>query len=182
MSAVVPVTFAHMISIKRLTRDDALMLSNIGGITLLQSHGHSAPKEVMQVYVDKAFSVDKCCKELEDGANIFHSINVDGEAVGYTKIILRSPHPKVDSKKVTMMERLYLLNGVFQRGLGEQLLQHAVELSKTAGDKGMWLTVWQKNERAIRFYEKHGFMPVGKGQFVLTETHANPTWIMYLQY
>lgn len=171
-----------MTSITRLTPNDAEMLSKLGAVTLMQSHGHSAPAAVMQAYVDKAFSVANCRKELADEANIFHGLYLDGTPIGYTKIIFRSPHPSITLRNVTMMERLYLLNGVFQKGLGEALLQHAVYLSKAADDAGMWLTVWQKNERAIRFYKKHQFRPVAEGRFVLTEAHANPTWVMLLQY
>lgn len=136
----------------------------------------------MQAYVDKAFSLENCRKELEEGANIFHAIFLNGEPVGYTKIILSTPHAAVAEPEVTMMERLYLSDGVFQKGLGEALLQNAVALSRGAGQQGMWLTVWQKNERAIRFYKKHGFKSVAEGKFVLTETHANPTWVMLLEY
>lgn len=176
------VIFATMTAITRLTTDDAQMLSKLGSVTLLQSHGHSAPAEVVQAYVDKAFSLQNCLKELADMTNIFHALFLNGQPVGYTKIIYGTAHPAIAFQNVTMMERLYLLDGVFQKGLGQELLEHAVHLSQAAGDQGMWLTVWQKNERAIRFYKKHGFDAVAEGRFVLTETHANPTWLMLLQY
>jgi diamine N-acetyltransferase len=62
------------------------------------------------------------------------------------------------------------------------LMHHAVNLSKAQAEKGMWLAVWQKNERALHFYQKQGFEAVAEGKFELDATHHNPTWIMLLTY
>ena len=171
-----------MIFLRRLTTDDAEMLSGIGGISLLQSHGHSAPAEVMQAYVDKAFSVEACRAELADEHNVFYAVFYNEQTAGYLKIVYNSPHPAVLLQPVTKLERLYLLNEFFGLGLGHRLLAEAIELSTAHGDRGMWLNVWKKNERAIRFYEKQGFETVGESEFVLTKTHSNPNWVMVLRH
>jgi ribosomal protein S18 acetylase RimI-like enzyme len=31
----------------------------------------------------------------------------------------------------------------------------------------MWLGVWERNPRAIRFYQKHGFVDIGAKEFRL---------------
>ena len=80
-----------MISIVQLTSPDATLLATIGGITLLQSHGHSAPAEVMQAYVDKSFSEEACLAELMDGHNIFHAIFYNDQPAGYSKIVFNCP-------------------------------------------------------------------------------------------
>lgn len=171
-----------MISIVRLTPSDAVMLSKIGGISLIESHGHSAPAEIMQAYVVEAFSIDTCRKELLEDENIFHAIFYNNEPAGYSKIVFDCQLPDVDLQPVTEMERLYLLKEFYHLKLGQQLMQHAIDLSIAAGEKGMWLNVWKKNGRAIRFYGKNGFEIVAESEFVLTETHANPNWVMLLRY
>ena len=168
--------------LRRLTVADAGLLSKIGGVTLLQSHGHSAPAEAMQAYVDAAFSVEACRAELEDEHNIFHAAFYNGQPAGYSKIIFRSSHPAVPLQLVTKLERLYLLNDFFDLKLGHRLLEQAIELSKGHGEHGLWLNVWKGNGRAIRFYEKAGFEIVGESEFVLTQTHSNPNWVMVLAY
>ncbi len=171
-----------MISIVRLIPSDSLLLSTIGGTTLIESHGHSAPVEVMQAYVDKAFNIEACRKELVDEDNIFHAIYYNNEPAGYSKIVFDCPHTATTLQPLTKMERLYLLKEFYELKLGQQLMQHAIDLSKAQGEKGMWLNVWKENERAIRFYQKNGFEIVGESEFVLTETHANPNWVMLLEY
>lgn len=168
--------------LRRLTPADAELLSETGGVTLLQSHGHSAPAEIIQAYRDKAFSAEACRAELADEHNIFHAVLYNGQPAGYSKIIFNSPHPAVPAQPVTKLERLYLLNDFFNLKLGHLLLEQAVDLSKAHRDRGMWLNVWKGNERAIRFYEKQGFQTVGESKFVLTETHSNPNWVMFLSY
>ncbi len=174
--------FRRMVSIVQLTPPDATLLATIGGITLLQSHGHSAPAEVMQEYVDKIFNEEACLKELMDGDKIFYAVFYNGKPAGYFKIVFDYSHPEVAVHPVTKMECLYLLKEFYHLKLGQQLMQKAIDLSKAQGEQGMWLNVWKKNERAIRFYGKQGFETVGESEFVLTETHSNPIWVMLLKY
>lgn len=177
-----PDYFCPMSPFRRLTVDDAELLSKIGGITVLQSHGHSAPEEVMQAYVDTAFGLDSCRTELADKRNVFTAVYYNEQPAGYSKIIFDEPHPMVKLQPVTKLERLYLLNDFFGIGLGHRLLEQAIEASKAQGDKGMWLDVWKGNGRAIRFYAKQGFETVGESKFVLTERDSNPIWVMRKEY
>ena len=174
--------FCAMISMVQLTPDDAELLADIGGVSLLQSHGHSAPAHIMQAYVDKSFSVDACRAELEDSAHIFYGAFYNDVPAGYFKIQYNVPHESVPLQPVTKLQRLYVLNEFLGLQLGHALMQKTIDLSKEAGEKGMWLNVWKENSRAIRFYQKKGFETVGESLFVLTETHANPNWVMLLKY
>ena len=41
---------------------------------------------------------------------------------------------------------------------------------KTAADNGknyVWLGVWEKNEKALKFYKKNGFYRIGEHSFVI---------------
>ena len=181
MQRVMPY-FCTMVRIRQLTTADAGILSKIGGKSLIESHGHSATPEIMQDYVGRAFNEESCLAELSDAHYLFYGIFYQDEPAGYYKIVLNKPHPAVPIQSVTYMERLYLLKEFYNLKLGQELMQHAIDLSKANGEQGMWLNVWKLNERAIRFYKKNGFVPVGESQFVLTETHSNPNWVMLLTY
>lgn len=58
-----------------------------------------------------------------------------------------------------ILEQIVVAPALFGGGLGEILLDHA----KTLCPAGLDLTVNKDNPRAIRFYEKHGFMRIGEG-------------------
>src|SRR6476469_10374180 len=119
-----------MTTLKPLTKDDAVMLAEIGGASLIQSHGHSAPANIMEAYRKKAFSVEACRAELAHERNVFNGVYYNGKPAGYSKIILSEPHPAVYLQPVTKLERLYLLNDFYGLKLGHRLLAQAIELSK----------------------------------------------------
>jgi GNAT superfamily N-acetyltransferase len=49
-----------------------------------------------------------------------------------------------------------------------RLLMHAVDdEARRRGARAVWLGVWERNPRAIRFYEKCGFRDVGTQRFLL---------------
>jgi ribosomal protein S18 acetylase RimI-like enzyme len=171
-----------MISIKKAQAEDVSILSHIGNITLIESHGHSAPAFVMQSYVDDKFSETSLLKELRDVNNIFHLVYYNGEAVGYSKIVYNIPIEPVPQPNITKMERLYVLGKFYNLKLGHQLMEFNIDLSKNNKQDGMWLDVWKENDRAIRFYKRAGFIIVGDGYFRLTAEHANPNWQMFLRY
>ena len=51
--------------------------------------------------------------------------------------------------------------------IGQILLNKAIEIGKKKNLEFLWLGVWEKNHRAIKFYEKNGFKVFGKHKFVL---------------
>lgn len=166
----------------QLSAADAALLSEIGGKSLLESHGHSAPLEIMQAYVNRSFHELACREELKNKRNIFWAVYYHHQPAGYFKIILDAAHPMISIQQTTKLERLYLLKEFYGHKLGHGLLQQAISISKEQGGKGMWLDVWKQNERAIHFYEKEGFETIAEGKFTLTETRSNPIWVMLKTY
>ena len=175
-------TLRAMISIIKAQLEHIPVLCHIGRISLIESHGHSAPAHVMQTYVDEKFSEAAIREELNDPQNIFHMIFYNGHPAGYSKIVYNIPIDPVPSRNITKMERLYLLQEFYSLKLGHELMNFNFKLAKEMGQAGIWLYVWKENQRAIRFYEKAGFTIVGDGFFRLTDEHANPNWQMYLPF
>lgn len=171
-----------MISICKAEKEHIPVLSKIGGLSIIESHGRSAPAAIMNAYVAEKFSEEALGRELGDSSNIFYLVYYNGEPAGYSKIIYNIPIEPVSQSNITKMERLYLLEAFHGLKLGHQLMEFNIQLSKEQDQAGMWLYVWKGNDRAIRFYERTGFAIVGDGFFRLTEDHSNPNWQMFLQY
>jgi ribosomal protein S18 acetylase RimI-like enzyme len=171
-----------MISIRRATMADSQLLAHIGKISFIESHGHSASKEDIDQYVADKFSDEVFIKELTDTANIYHIISYDNEPAGYSKIILNATAPNIPFGNVTKMDRLYLLASFHDLKLGHRLLQFNIKLSQQSSQAGMWLYTWKENQRAVNFYQKHGFIIVGSHDFKISDTHANPNYQMLLVY
>ena len=171
-----------MASIIRATKSDAKLLADLGRQTFIESHGHSAPKEDIDNYVNKNYTGQVFSEELSAVENIYHILYYKGQPVGFTKIILNYPIEKIATKNITKLERIYLLKEFYHLKLGLELLNFNIELSKTNNQLGMWLYVWTENERAFNFYKRNGFEIIGSHNFKISANHSNPNYQMLLKY
>jgi len=171
-----------MISIARASEKDFQLVSDLAQSSFVESHGHSASPDVINNYINEKFSVVAMKAELKEPVNIYHVISYDSKPAGYSKIVLDTIHPLIAQKNITKLDRLYLLKEFYDLKLGRELLQFNINFSKESKDKGMWLNVWKENKRALDFYENSGFEVMGSYDFKLTESHANPNFLMFLRY
>ena len=171
-----------MTSIVKATIQDYQLISDIGKTTFVESHGHSATKEVINEYVQEKFNLNAVKDELSSPENIYRIIFYRNQPAGYSKIILNSGHPAISTAEVTKLERIYLLKEFYKLKFGSMLFDHNLDLSKSQHQNGMWLFTWKENNRAIEFYQKKGFNIIGSYEFKLTETHSNPNYLMFLEY
>ena len=168
--------------ILKATIDHAKLLNRLSIESFLPAHGHSAPKKDIDKYLQANFSVVNFKKELSDHRNEYYFIRHQGKVAGYSKIIFNLPNEHIQTPNIAYMSRLYLLKEFYGLGLGQQLFDFNVKLSKANNQKGIWLAVWVENTKAIKFYTKMGFKIVGSYEFPISKTHSNPNHIMYLAY
>jgi len=54
------------------------------------------------------------------------------------------------------IERIYVLAAYHGKKVGQILYDKAMQVAEEINSPFVWLGVWEKNPRAIRFYEKNG--------------------------
>lgn len=167
-------------SISHPTLADLQQLVDLARRSFWESHGHSAPAEDIEAYMNGKLTEETFFTELLDQRNSFRWIHYEGQPAGYSKIILDCPNEFVAAPNVTKMERLYFLEAFHRLGMAQLLFAHNLELAKQANQVGLWLYVWKENHRAVAFYKKLGFEIVGEGDFKISERHYNPNYIMFL--
>ncbi|AYB33565.1 GNAT family N-acetyltransferase [Chryseolinea soli] len=158
------------------------VLHELGAETFYKAHQDSAPAHELATYMKKAYNLDAIKKELANPVNIYHIIEHEATAAGFSKMALTMNHPAIALERVSKMDQIYLLDSFHGLKLGAKLLRHNIDYSKSRGQNGMWLVVWVGNTTAISFYEKFGFRIVVTDQFHLTDTHLSPCYIMLLEY
>jgi len=171
-----------MTSIRPAKIEDAPLLAEMGKLSFLESHGHSASKEDMDQYVSEKYTEDVFINELKEEQNIYHIIYAENKPAGYSKILLNASHQNVEALNVTKLERFYLLKEFYGMKLGQELFHYNISLSKTNNQTGMWLFVWKENTRAIKFYRSAGFEIIGSHDFKISENHSNPNHQMFLKF
>jgi ribosomal protein S18 acetylase RimI-like enzyme len=53
------------------------------------------------------------------------------------------------------------------KGLGRALIEHAIKIAWEKKKTYIWLGVWEKNEKALAFYQKHRFYKIGTHPFFM---------------
>ena len=171
-----------MIRIVRAHKEQAELIAEIGRLSFLESHGNSASVEDVDHFILKTYTKEKISNEFENKNVQYHLLYFEGIVVGFSKITLNSSNKDIPNLNITKLDRLYLLKEFYGKNLGSKLIDFNIELSKKHNQNGIWLAVWVKNQRAIKFYTKIGFKIVGKYNFKISETHSNPNHIMFLHY
>lgn len=157
-----------MVSIKIAKEENAELVALVGRISYTESHGHFiASKEDLDAYNNKAFSIKGVREELSDSKNVFYLIYVDKFPAGYAKLVPNDKQESVQSGSTCRLERIYILSDFIPRKIGQPFLTYLEEQTKELNIDSMWLTVYIKNMRAIKFYEKNGYKTVGEMMYIV---------------
>ena len=73
----------------------------------------------------------------------------------------------MESSRPIEIVRFYARTRWIGRGVGRGLMEAVLREARARGHDRVWLGVWERNERAIAFYKKWGFIKVGSQPFQL---------------
>jgi ribosomal protein S18 acetylase RimI-like enzyme len=143
---------------------DLLSLRKLAIDSFSQAYGKFNTEQDMQNYLSENFSEEKLLKEINAGEIL---VGIQNEKIAaYAKLI--SPDAtKCPGDKALEIARLYTDTRFIGQGLGTQMLQAIFNLAQQQGKDSVCLDVWQKNFRAINFYQREGFRICGLTQFRL---------------
>jgi GNAT superfamily N-acetyltransferase len=91
----------------------------------------------------------------------------DGKPIGYAKLsplVAPAPAPQVGAME---LRQIYVLRQWHGQGVADRLMEWALDLTRAKGSPEIYLTVFDHNQRAKRFYARHGFVEVGHCSFKL---------------
>lgn len=98
--------------------------------------------------------------------------DVNGEIAGYTMLVGGEPADPdvaraVSTRPTVELSKCYVRDSFHGHGVATALMGASLEAAARDGAASVWLGVNQRNERAIRFYEKSGFVRVGTKKFLV---------------
>jgi len=113
--------------------------------------------DAFTVYTSELFAPDRLKAELADPDIVF-CFAMDGRfPVGYIKLNFGNTQTIFQGNDAAEIERIYVLAAYQNQKIGEALLDYAVDIVRDKNLKTLWLGVWENNEKAVRFYERHFF-------------------------
>lgn len=147
--------------------------------TFFESFVTSTSEENMQHYLENNFSKEQLTKEVENSHSEFYFAILENEAIGYLKINYSAAQTELKDVNTLEVERVYVRNNYHGKGVGQQLLDYAIQIAKQKNMQSVWLGVWENNHKAIGFYKKNGFVTFDTHVFMLGE-EAQTDYMMRL--
>ena len=157
------------IEIKKATLTEIYQLQQIGRQTFYETFASGNTEENMKRYLDEGFSVDKLTTELSDKNAEFYFATYDKKVIGYLKLNFGQSQTELKDDKALEIERIYVLKEFHGKAVGQALYEKAIQIASQTKSDYVWLGVWEKNQRAINFYKKNGFVEFDKHIFKLGE-------------
>lgn len=155
------------IAIRKVSLDDIAILQQIGRQTFMETFSESNSDENMARYLEEGFSIEKLSQELRSTTSQFYFALLDGEVIGYLKLNTGDSQTELQDDNALEIERIYVLGAYHGKKVGQLLYDKVLEIAHKRRASYVWLGVWEKNPRAIRFYQKNGFVAFDKHIFRL---------------
>lgn len=161
------------IEILRATPSDLQELLTLGRQTFFESFAWGNSEENMHHYLDTEFTVEKLKREISDPGSEFYLARSQNKFIGYLKINTGQAQTELKESHGLEVERIYVLKEFQGRQTGQILFDKALARAKEKNREYIWLGVWEKNAKAIRFYEKNGLIPFGTHGFKVGKDEQN---------
>jgi hypothetical protein len=149
----------------KLNSGDVKELEQISKQTYFNSFSWGNSPENMRAYLEGSLSEEKLLEEVRESKSEFYFAEVNHKTIGYLKVNFGAAQTELQEGNGMELERIYVIREFQGKKMGQELLNKALELAKKNQMDYLWLGVWEKNEGAIRFYERNGFSVTGSHPF-----------------
>ena len=155
------------VKIKKCTGEDLGILQEISIETFNDTFKGENSPENMKAYLEKAFNLIQLEMELSNVSSEFFFVYLNNEIAGYLKVNTNNAQSEEMGDESLEIERIYIKQQFQKHGLGKYMLNQAIDIAREQNKKKIWLGVWEKNENAIAFYKKMGFVQTGAHAFYM---------------
>ena len=161
---------------------DAPSLSELATKAFRDTHRRLDSEQDIADYVGKHLDVEAVGELLRDPQRTTLLAEVDQRLARYA-VLRRAPPPAgIADLNAIDLERFYLAVEYVGRGLDAQLMTAVTGEASSHGARAIWLGVYDRNARAVAFYERQGFRQVGAKEFPFGgRTYLDPIYALDLR-
>ena len=152
------------------TRADAAGLASAARTFFRDTFGGANTADDMEAYLSESLSDAQVTAEISaPDSRVWLAMDAEGEIAGYVHVRQNQPADGAlpSASRPVEIARLYADRRWHGQGLGAALMEKGIETARDWHGDVLWLGVWERNVRAIAFYEKQGFEVVGEQEFML---------------
>lgn len=152
---------------------DAAALAELASETFPLACPPHTTAEAIAAFIAEHFTTPRFEEYLADPSRVLVvSENADAGLVGYSMLISGEPRDAdaagaVAARPAIELSKFYTRATAHGTGVAAPLMAATLAAAAATGAVAMWLGVNEENARAIRFYEKHGFVKVGRKHFTV---------------
>lgn len=165
------------LEIRIATPEDALMIAELSRRTFYDTFASGNTPEDMEKFMNEQFTFDALVQEVSAPENVFIIAEWGNEVAGYARMRESAAPPSLEDLPSIEIARIYALQTMIGKGVGNALMKKCVEIAFNMGKRVVWLGVWEKNQRAIQFYNRWGFEKFDEHDFVLGND-VQRDWLM----
>jgi ribosomal protein S18 acetylase RimI-like enzyme len=157
---------------------DAQALAGFMSRNFLAAYGHCSSPANIEKTIAKHYGLDAQLRQIGDDRYANLLMERDGVLAGHAQVRFGGEAPAaVEPRPGAEIGRFYVDTAFHGLGLAQQMMEKVRELSRARGARSLFLSVWQEQPQAIRFYEKEGFRIAGQLIFEVGDDPKDD-WLM----
>lgn len=146
------------VKITKAGPEDAIDILELSRKTFIETYFEVSDKTQVLKYLDTHITLHKIKEDLQNQTILFYIARKGLHSIGFLKLEENKFPKGIADKKCLLLNKLYVLQEFHGKSVGKELMNLAKEYAKTNLFQVIWLQVWQKNEKAIQFYQHAGFV------------------------
>jgi GNAT superfamily N-acetyltransferase len=157
-TAFVLLPMLEKVKIIRAGLDDAIGILELSRKTFIETYYDVSEKSTVLKYLDTHITLQKIIIDLQNPSILFYIARNGIQNIGFLKLTENRVPKGIAGKKCLMLDKLYVLQEFHGKSIGTELMNIAKNYAHSEGFQVIWLQVWQKNNKAILFYQNAGFV------------------------
>jgi GNAT superfamily N-acetyltransferase len=142
--------------------DDAGALAAFMTRNFLAAYGDCSTPANVAATVAEHYGVEAQRRQLADPTRVNLVAELDGRIVGHAQLhVGGATPPEAGPRPAVEIARFYVDLEHHGRGVAQAMMAETRRLAAARGGASLWLSCWQQQAQAIRFYEKEGFRIAG---------------------
>lgn len=151
--------------VRRAVIADAAALAELAERTFRKAFGAANDPADMESHCVSSYGAAIQARELADPQMATLVVERATQLIAYGQLRRGAAPPCVLARSPIEIQRFYVDQDWHGQGVAQRLMTELIATADTIGADTIWLGVWERNPRAIAFYTKFGFTPVGSQIF-----------------
>lgn len=152
---------------RKAVLEDAELLTTLAEETFRKAYDTEMDADDVETYIREHFNIGRQRREISDPKNDLLITFRQDQPIGYSMIRLNALPACINSNSAVELKRFYLLPEAKGTGVADSQMQATLANAKSKNHTAMWLGCWENNARAISFYKRWHFKPVGHQNFLV---------------